>query len=1299
MRKYLMLLLFCVIATEVLGQASGVEPPHIYEKRKVQQNVLTHGAPIDSADGSINAALDTAIVKAGDTGTVYIPGGNYIVDAPILISVSNLTIRGVGPATVLIFKDHSDYLQVQAGAHNLTIKDMKFIGIDDVGDTNKSITFINANGSDSITGAGSIDNLTLENLVFDSGHYQVGLVYCKNLTVKNCDFSGSPKSLALTSCYYSSISNNRVHDYTPAGADASGLGWGILVSGCGWTKIDYNTVRNIDWSHQTGSGGGGLVVNNGSFEFEVLGGHYSYNVNGGGLEITDRSYGGNIVGVQANYNYSVAGAGAVTNNGDGIDFYNVWDMNVTGCQFIGNATYPGTLFQGVEIFNCDNVSISNCVSTNNGQDAYLVHASQNIFLSNCVGNKNYSHGVEARDMTSTVTVAPDGTDGSIVTYSSGTALPKGYKKGVIVNIDGTDYVYHSYIGANSFRIQEPSITEAAPVSMYVAVSNLRIIGGDYSDNNEPLNDTAVVDSVGSGIDLNNNTNNVIIAGVRATDTDIDSAKTQRWGIRTDNAATHSAWGNYMTGNATGTMSDPVGNSFGVQLPGYALPWLDGATSGFVMKTNASGVISWASTPTNDTINGLIDAKIGRGNGVYGELYVDEATHDTTLVVSAGTYYIISAYGGNDTLHTGDTASVVVIPDSGRLVIQVSGMYHVCALGSFQHNDAQSATVELALFKNDDGSPAKQEDLEVHRDLSVQAAVGAGGFAGLISLTAGDTLDLRVTSTEANDRIDFRTLNFGVSMVQLYGADWILRGDSLFSIDDDGDTVLVIWDDNAGNVRIQTAQEDQDLSMYIDDTLAIAGGISIGSDFIDEFAGDGLVVDGTTKDLNVSGVDSQNIAAAGIAEEELDIGNAPTGLDGYVLSLVEATGDFLWVALSALIQFSEADDNDTSTFTAINSNTVIGFTQDVTLQGNNITGADEIRGDSIWAESLYVVRNIVAGQSITGGEIVSTNLVVAAVGFDGLGAVDLDYGSGDITDHTFITDGTGTAEIVLPDESIDGTEILDATITTDDMGSNSVDSDELVNGSVDGGHLAVNVVDSTKVTANSLSVTGDLHAATSAELAGVISDETGTGVLVFGTSPTFTTGITVPDNSISDEELDEGGSFTWTAVHDFGGATSMEVPNGANTTTNAEGEIAWDADDDAIEVYSGDEGESVLIPIYQHLSIPLVLPDSIQAQAPNLIVFKANALKYPHGIEIDLVSIQLAADLAYTMVIEEWSGADPPVLENIISTVTTGGTDTYAEEAPDNDAVVDVGDRIVLNIPTTDVPVVTVEIFFHVTEGD
>ncbi len=45
-------------------------------------------------------------------------------------------------------------------------------------------------------------------------------------------------------------------------------------------------------------------------------------------------------------------------------------------------------------------------------------------------------------------------------------------------------------------------------------------------------------------------------------------------------------------------------------------------------------------------------------------------------------------------------------------------------------------------------------------------------------------------------------------------------------------------------------------------------------------------------------------------------------------------------------------------------------------------------------------------------------------------------------------------------------------------------------------------------------------------------KTGTGNVVYHTSPTFATGITVPANSISDDELDEGATFAWTSDHSF-----------------------------------------------------------------------------------------------------------------------------------------------------------------------
>ncbi|KKL70457.1 hypothetical protein LCGC14_2104700, partial [marine sediment metagenome] len=62
-----------------------------------------------------------------------------------------------------------------------------------------------------------------------------------------------------------------------------------------------------------------------------------------------------------------------------------------------------------------------------------------------------------------------------------------------------------------------------------------------------------------------------------------------------------------------------------------------------------------------------------------------------------------------------------------------------------------------------------------------------------------------------------------------------------------------------------------------------------------------------------------------------------------------------------------------------------------------------------------------------GTAIITGLISTGVGLDAIGAVDLDYGSADVTDHTFLTDGVGTDEIVLPLQSIEGAEVLNDTL--------------------------------------------------------------------------------------------------------------------------------------------------------------------------------------------------------------------------------------------------------------------------------
>ena len=171
----------------------------------------------------------------------------------------------------------------------------------------------------------------------------------------------------------------------------------------------------------------------------------------------------------------------------------------------------------------------------------------------------------------------------------------------------------------------------------------------------------------------------------------------------------------------------------------------------------------------------------------------------------------------------------------------------------------------------------------------------------------------------------------------------------------------------------------------------------------------------------------------------------------------------------------------------------------------------------------------------------------------------------------------------------------------------------------------------------------------------------------------------------------------TGVYDFGGATSIEIPNGTNPTTDAAGEIAVDTDDYAIEIYDNALSVSVLNSYIEDIDALLFAPDGINDEIPMLHV---DAAKYPHGIKLLNIQITLPADAVYSMVFEEWAG-DPPVAQNDIETVTTGGADSYMEITGGNidDSDIDADDYVFLDIPATDVDWIHVKIIFYVVQGD
>lgn len=85
----------------------------------------------------------------------------------------------------------------------------------------------------------------------------------------------------------------------------------------------------------------------------------------------------------------------------------------------------------------------------------------------------------------------------------------------------------------------------------------------------------------------------------------------------------------------------------------------------------------------------------------------------------------------------------------------------------------------------------------------------------------------------------------------------------------------------------------------------------------------------------------------------------------------------------------------------------------------------------------------------------------------------------------------------------------------------------------------------------------------------------------GTSGQFlkTTGSAGTWDNINSADIDLTDNYTWTGNHDFGGATGLEVPNGAGgTTVNATGEVTVDATTGSYNFYDG-TAERVVSPVH------------------------------------------------------------------------------------------------------------------------
>lgn len=235
-------------------------------------------------------------------------------------------------------------------------------------------------------------------------------------------------------------------------------------------------------------------------------------------------------------------------------------------------------------------------------------------------------------------------------------------------------------------------------------------------------------------------------------------------------------------------------------------------------------------------------------------------------------------------------------------------------------------------------------------------------------------------------------------------------------------------------------------------------------------------------------------------------------------------------------------------------------------------------------------------------------------------------------------------------------------------------------------------------------------ASSITLKGEDASTTNKGIASFNTNHfSVTTGaVSLLANGIDDTLVDWGaganqvdladipGGTASASAFNFGGATSVEIPNGANPTTDAEGEIAYDTDDEAIEVFDG--AASRLIGTVDRFSATIYDPDSIQGTEDAVPILPVEADWAPHGIKLISVGIKTDANSTYAVNFEEWTSpldGSPSTIE----AVTTSASVEAEDDGTLSDSDIAVGSIIYVDLDTDDIDMLVVWGTYYIKPGD
>ncbi len=341
------------------------------------------------------------------------------------------------------------------------------------------------------------------------------------------------------------------------------------------------------------------------------------------------------------------------------------------------------------------------------------------------------------------------------------------------------------------------------------------------------------------------------------------------------------------------------------------------------------------------------------------------------------------------------------------------------------------------------------------------------------------------------------------------------------------------------------------------------------------------------------------------------------------------------------------------------------------QDGNETGTDSsFLADADDNDTIIIITDDDAGAVTWSIGADQTSLTLGVSGGTTTIANELALGDNDITDVESIDVDTVKSGAATTPIIIGVTDTLRPDVTNEiSLGHTNFIFKTFFVDSVALASMTDNVIDSQDVVANALSIPSDLALATKAELEGRISD--------------------VADFAEADGDV-------FTGVHDFGGATSLEIPNATAPAATLVGHAFFDTDDSALAIFDG--AREVLVPVHFVKEFTIWNPDLITDTIP---VIEVDSMLAQAGITLESFSATTSVDGTYTLNLYEFTGADPPVRVGAGTIATLGfaaGDQRDATQTFSDDGI-GRGNHVYILTPSTDIDWVKIKIRYFINAND